>query len=147
MGMISVPASGLVYLDANSIIYSVEKHPIYWPLIEPVWLAAKGKTIEIVSSDLTLMETLVGPLKTGDAGLVQAYETLFQQAQTRLLPITQSILRDAAQLRATTKLRTPDAIHAATSQQIGCSLFVTNDVSFRAVPGLSVVVLDDLRTP
>ena len=64
MGTIAIPSSGLVYLDANSIIYSVEKHPDYWPLLEPIWRAAKGKTIEIVSSDLTLMEVLVGPLKS-----------------------------------------------------------------------------------
>ncbi len=143
----TIPSSGLVYLDANAIIYSVEKHPIYWPLIQPVWLAAKGKANEIVSSELTLLETLVGPLQAGNAALATAYEQLFLQAQTRLLPITQSILRDAAQLRAKTKLKTPDAIHAATAQQIGCALFVTNDGGFRSVAGLSVVVLDDLKTP
>lgn len=147
MGVIAVPTSGLVYLDANSIIYSVERHPDHWPLLAPVWLAAKANTIEIVSSELALMETLVGPLKRKDTVLAQSYEALFQQAQTRLLPITQSILRDAAQLRAATKLRTPDAIHAATGKQAACALFVTNDVDFRVVPGLPVVVLDDLRTP
>jgi len=31
-----------------------------------LWQAAKARTIEIVSSDLTLMETLVGPLKSGN---------------------------------------------------------------------------------
>ncbi len=108
MGSLTVPSSGLVYFDANSVIYSVEKHPVYWPLLEPLWQAAKGKTIELVSSDLVLMETLVAPLKSGDTGLVYAYEQLFQQAQTRLVPITQPILRKAARLRATTKLKTPD---------------------------------------
>jgi predicted nucleic acid-binding protein len=136
-----------VYLDANSIIYSVEKHTTYWPLIQPVWLAAKGKTIEIVSSELTLMETLIGPLKKGDAALAVTYEQLFQQEQTRLLPITQSILRDAAQLRATTKLKTPDAIHTATALQVGCALLVTNDAGFRSIAGLSVVILNDLLSP
>jgi hypothetical protein len=91
-----VPPAGLVYLDANSAIYSVEKHPDYWPLLQPVWQAAKGKTIEIVSSDLVLMETLIGPLKAGDAALVNAYEQLFRQPQTRLLPITPAVLREAA---------------------------------------------------
>lgn len=43
MGVIAIPASGLAYLDANAIIYSVERHPTYWPLVEPVWLAAKAK--------------------------------------------------------------------------------------------------------
>ena len=85
---ITVPPSGLVYFDANPIIYSVEKHPAYWPLREPLWQAAQGKTIEIVSCELALMETLIGPLKAGDAALATAYEQLFQQAQTRLLPIT-----------------------------------------------------------
>jgi predicted nucleic acid-binding protein len=137
-----------VYFDANSVIYSVEKHPVYWPLLQPLWHAAKGKTIEIVSSDLVLMETLVGPLKSGDTALAKAYEQLFHQAQTRLLPITHSALREAAQLRATTKLKTPDAIHAATARQAGCVLFVSNDAGFRSVGGLSVEILADiLRTP
>jgi hypothetical protein len=73
MGSLTVPSSGQVYLDANSVIYSVEKHPVYWPLLEPLWQAAKGKTIELVSSELVLMETLVAPLKSGDTGLVHAY--------------------------------------------------------------------------
>ncbi|MHB1422016.1 MAG: type II toxin-antitoxin system VapC family toxin [Gemmataceae bacterium] len=142
-----MPSSGLVYLDANAVIYSVEKHPVYWPLLQPLWLAAKGKTIEIVSSDLTLMETLIFPLKSGDAVLADTYEKLFQQAQTRLLPITQPILREAARLRATTKLKTPDALHFATAQQAGCVLFVTNDAGFRGLKSLSLVILDDLLTP
>ena len=85
---ITVPPSGLVYFDANPIIYSVEKHPAYWPLLEPLWQAAQGRTIEIVSSELALMETLIGPFKAGDVALATTYEQLFQQAQTRLLPIT-----------------------------------------------------------
>jgi predicted nucleic acid-binding protein len=137
----------LVYFDANSVVYSVERHPVYWPLLQPLWQAAQGKTIEIVSSDLTLMEALVGPLKAADAALVTAYEQLFQQAQTRLVPLTHPILREAARLRATTRLRTPDALHAATAQSVGCVLFVTNDAGFRGVAGLPLVILDDLRTP
>lgn len=147
MGSLTVPSSGQVYFDANSVIYSVEKHLVYWPFLEPFWQAAKGKTIEIVSSDLTLMETLVGPLKSGDGALANAYEQLFQQAQTRLLPITSSILREAARLRATTKLKTPDALHAATALEAGCVLFLSNDVGFRSVPNLPLLILGDLLTP
>jgi predicted nucleic acid-binding protein len=147
VGSLTVPAAGLVYLDTNPIIYSVERHPVYWPLLQLLWQAAKGKTIEIVSSDLALLETLVGPLKSGDTALATAYEQLFQQAQTRLLPITQAVLREAAGLRATTRLKTPDAVHAATARQAGCALFVTNDAAFRGLAGLPVVILDDLLTP
>jgi predicted nucleic acid-binding protein len=65
----------------------------------------------------------------------------------RLLPITQMILRDAARLRATTKLKTPDALHLATAQRASCALFITNDVGFRGVAGLPLVILDDLLNP
>jgi predicted nucleic acid-binding protein len=144
VGSLAIPPAGLVYLDTNPVIYSVEKHPVYWPLLQPLWQAAKGKTIEIVSSDLTLMETLIGPLKSGDTVLANTYEQLFQQAQTRLLPITKAILRDAARLRATTKLKTPDALQAATALDASCVLFVTNDAGFRGVVGLPLVILSDL---
>jgi predicted nucleic acid-binding protein len=112
-----------------------------------LWQAAQGKTIEVISSELVLMEVLVGPLKAKDAALANSYEQLFQQQQTRLVPITQAILREAARWRATTKLKTPDALHAATGQLAGCVLFVTNDLGFRGVSGLPVVILDDLLTP
>ena len=141
-----LPTSGSVYLDTMAFIYTVERYPDYWPLLEPLWLAAQAGTIEVVSSELTLLEVLVKPLKTKDATLVAAFEQSLIGTDVRLLPITQSVLRDGAHLRATIKLRTPDAIHAASSQQAGCVLFVTNDVGFRSVRGLPVVILDDLRT-
>ncbi|MBI2808406.1 MAG: PIN domain-containing protein [Planctomycetes bacterium] len=142
-----LPAAGSVYVDAMAVIYSVERYPDYWPLLEPLWLAAHAGTVDVITSDLTLMEVLVKPLKTKHVKLVAAFEQSLIGTDVSLLPITQSILRDAAQLRATTKLRTPNAIHAATSRQAGCALFVTNDAVFRGITGLPVVVLDDLRTP
>jgi predicted nucleic acid-binding protein len=147
VGALTLPSSGLVYLDANPIIYTVEKHPVYGPLLQPLWQAAQTKTIEVISSELALMETLVVPLKTGNTTLERQYEQALLGTDMRLIPITQAILREAARLRATTKLRTPDALHAATAQQAGCVLFVTNDAGFRGIASLPLVILDDLLTP
>jgi predicted nucleic acid-binding protein len=147
MGSLTLPASGTVYVDTMAVIYTVERFPDYWPLLEPLWLTAQSGAFEIITSELTLMEVLVKPLKTGDAALAMAFENALVSTQVHLLPITQAILRSAAQMRATTKLRTPDAIHAASAAQAGCSLFVTNDRVFRSVAGLPAVILDDLRTP
>lgn len=70
---------------------------------------------------------------------------LWRQANTRLLPITEDVLREAAHLRATIPtLKTPYAIHAATALLHGCALFVTNDTDFRRVPGLPLAILDDI---
>jgi hypothetical protein len=105
------------------------------------------KTVEVVSSDLLLLEVLVGPIKRADAALEQAYDRAVLGTDMRLLPVTQPILRAAARMRATTRLKTPDAIHAATSSDAACVLFVTNDVAYRGVACLPVVILDDLLKP
>jgi predicted nucleic acid-binding protein len=147
MGALTLPASGLVYVDTMTLIYTVERYPAYLPLLQPMWQTAQAGSIEIVSSELTLMEALVGPLKSGNTTLLSAFEQALLGTNMRLIPITQPILREAAQLRATTKLRTPDALHAATAQQTGCVLFVTNDAGFRGLASLPVVILDDLLIP
>ena len=147
MGSLALPASGNVYVDAQVFIYTVERHALYSPLVDPLWQAVQAGTLEVVGSELTLMESLVGPIKKSDLTLAAAFERFFQQAGIRLLPIAQPILREAARLRATTKLRTPDAIQAATAISAGSVLFVTNDFGFRGFAGLPVVILDDLLKP
>lgn len=145
MGSLTLPNAGSVYVDTVTIIYSMETQAAYWSLLEPLWRTAQTGDFEIVSSELALMETLVKPLRTNDLLLTTAYEQLFQSAEVRPLPITQAVLREAAQLRASLPaLRTPDTIHAATALMNGCALFLTNDTGFRRVPGLPLAVLDEV---
>lgn len=148
MGALMLPAAGLIYADTNSVIYSVETHAQYWPLLQPLWQTAQAGSITVVSSELTILETLVGPLKSGDQVLMTAYEQLFRSPEMRLLPVDQAVLREAARLRANhVNLRTPDAIHAATALLAACPMFVTNDQGFRQVTGLPVIVLQDHLGP
>ena len=147
MGVIPLPTSGLVYIDTVTLIYSVERYPAYWHLLEPMWQAGQAATFEIVSSELILMEALVGPFKTGNTILQRAYEDVLLGSDMRTVPISQAILREAARVRATTRLKTPDALHAATAMLAGSVLFVTNDAGFRGVAGLPLVILDDLLKP
>lgn len=143
MGALTLPASGVVYVDTAPIIYSVEKHPDYWSLLRPLWGASQAGQIVIVSSELALLETLVGPLKSGDTDLARDYEQLLTKTEMRLLPITAEILREAARWRANSNLKTPDAIHAATALASGCVQFITNDSVFRRVTTLNVIVLKE----
>ncbi len=142
MGRLILPASGFIYVDAQIPIYSVDSHPQYGAVCAPLWQVVSAT---IVSSELTLMETLVGPLRSGDTVKQNQREALWQQINTRLLPITQDVLREATRLRAVIPaLKTPDAIHAATALLNGCVLFVSNDTGFRRIPGLPLVLLDDV---
>ena len=148
MGSLILPPCGPVYVDAQIIIYSVEKHPNYAPVLRPLWEAVARGDLEVLTSELTLMETLVGPLKQGDATLEMDYENFFVSPGIRLLPITPSILRAGARLRANLgSLRSPDAIQAASADSCGCTLLLTNDAIFRRLTGLPVVILDDVLGP
>lgn len=145
MGRLILPKHGSVYVDAQVIIYSVEKHPVYAPLLRPLWEAAVSDALSVVSSELCLMETLVGPPRWGDPDLISDYRRFFQRRGVRLLPITQDVLYEAARLRAELPpLRTPDAIHAATARAQPCDVLVTNDKGFRRIPGMPIVILDTL---
>ncbi|MGH2485543.1 MAG: type II toxin-antitoxin system VapC family toxin [Ktedonobacterales bacterium] len=133
-------------MDANCIIYSVERVAPYQALLQPLWDGARAGVWRICTSELSILETLVTPIRAGDLPLENDYRRLLTgSSDMRLVAITRAILDDGARLRAATRLRTPDAIHAATALREGCSLFVTNDAGLHHAPGLNVVVLRDLN--
>ena len=145
MGSLALPAGVRPYVDAQCVIYSVEQFPTWGPLLEPMWQAVQAGTLRVATSELTLMECLVLPYRRSDQQLIADFEKTLHDPCVDLIAITPDILRAAAKLRAIIpKLRTPDAIHAATAQAAGCTLFVTNDSAFRPVPGLTVAVLQDV---
>ncbi len=144
MGPLNLPTGGLVYLDANGLIYSVERVEPYRTLLEPMWQAAQDGDITLVSSPILIVETLVKPLRDGNREIEEQYRELFGANAVQLLEASYPVFEDAARLRAEARLTTPDAIHAATALRAGCALFVTNDNDFRRVQDLPFAVLDDL---
>lgn len=144
MEPLELPDAGLVYIDANSLIYSMERVEPYRSLLEPMWQEAQDGNITIVSSPVLLVEVLVKPLRDGDIEIEMQYRELFRVDAVTLLGASDAVFEDAARLRANTRLAIPDAIHAATAIRAGCDLFVTNDTDFRRVRGLPIIILDDL---
>lgn len=145
MGSLELPASGTIYLDANCFIYSVERIDPYREILDTLWQAVSTGKFTVATSELTLLEVLIKPLKVGDASTAAAFRTVLRRSpEVSMLPITQSILEEAAKLRATMSFKTPDAIHAATALSHGCVLFVTNDDAFRRLSDLKVTVLSEI---
>lgn len=144
MGQLILPSSGTIYIDTSVAIYTIEGNRDYYSLLQPLWSKFYAGEIQIVSSELILLEVLVVPLRSENNSLVADYEELLLSSQIQLLPISQSILRQAANLRATTNIKTPDAIHVATALSVNCNLFITNDKDLRNVPGLPVVILREV---
>jgi predicted nucleic acid-binding protein len=138
-------SGGRVYLDANVFIYAVEGFKKYAELCSVILQSVQDMKIRTVTSELTLAEVLVKPLKQEKAGVAAIYEDLIQsQYNLEVVPISRDILLSAAKHRAATGCRLPDAIHIATAKAKSAAFLFTADKSIKAPQPLRVVTLDEL---
>lgn len=145
MGKVSTELGQRVYIDTNIVIYAIEGLANYAAQIQPLLQAMKAAEVFVVTSELTLAETLVGPIKTNNLRIQQTYRSfLVTTVILEVVPVSRRILEDAAQLRATSKLKLPDAIHLATALQYQCDSFLTNDIVFKSLNLPQVKMLADV---
>lgn len=81
MGALILPPAGVVYVDTAPVIYSIEQHPEYFALLDPLWAASESGHIQVVSSKLILLETLAGALKRNDPQLLADYERVLTKGE------------------------------------------------------------------
>ena len=142
MGLSTDVGPGSIAVDTAVFIYFIEEHPRYLPLIAPLFEEADAGKRTLVTSAITLLEVLVVPYRAGDARLAERYESLLTQSRgVRLAEVSRDQLRAAAQLRAATGVKTPDALQIVSALSAGCRALVTNDRDLPAVPGLPIVQL------
>jgi predicted nucleic acid-binding protein len=142
VGLIADLGSGALAVDTAVFIYFIEEDPRYLPLIVPLFEAADAGRRELVTSAVTLLEVLVVPYRGGDVQLAQRYEALLTTSRgVRLVDITRDQLRSAAQLRAATGMKTPDALQVAAALSAECRAFLTNNRGLPSVAGLRIMQL------
>jgi predicted nucleic acid-binding protein len=142
MGLMADVGRGPVGVDTAIFIYFIEEHPRFLPLIEPLFREVDQGRRKLVTSALTLMEVLVVPYRSGDHLLADQYEALLTHSRgVRVAEISRDHLRAAAQLRATTGAKTPDALQLVAALAAGCATFVTNDREIPAIRGLRILQL------
>ena len=145
MGVTSALGVGPVALDTSIFIYLIEEAPEWLSLVRSIFASATNGERVLVTSELTLLEVLVVPYRTGDLSLAERYEALLTRSRgLTMVNIERNQLRAAAQLRARYKLRTPDALQVAAALTARCSTFLTNDRRLPQIGGLRVVQLSDL---
>ena len=134
-----------IALDTCMFIYQWEANPRYSPLTDYIFASLEHSELVAVTSTITMTEILVHPYRDHDVvrvnelfGLVSTYPNLEWVAPHL------EIAAGAAEIRAQCGLRTPDALQAATAVHSRASALLTNDSVFQRVPGLDVLILDDL---
>ena len=146
MGRLTTLA-GPVYLDTNVFIYALEGLDAFSSELAGLFSLIQTASLQAVTSELTLAEVLVKPLSNNRTDLCSMFEeTLRTSAGLQMVPITREILLNAAQLRAMSGVKLPDAIHIATALTAGCSTFLTNDKDMAIPSELGVVYLSEVAS-
>jgi len=138
----------LLALDTMCFLYRFEANPLFEKVTgELLELIERGR-IEGVTSVLTLTEAMTGPLRQGRADIARQYRRLFTSfPNLRLAPISEQVAWEAAELRASHGLRTPDALHLACALQAGADAFVTADARLLRVAEIEVLLLRPPDSP
>ena len=138
----------VIGVDTSLFIYHLEDHPRYAPLSEIVFTALEKGSHEGITSYLTLMEILIKPKTEGLPQVARDYEyylTTFPNLTFYEMGL--DVARKASDLRATERIKTPDAIQLATAILYGATAFLTNDKIFERVKGVDIFILDKLLKP
>jgi predicted nucleic acid-binding protein len=123
----------------------IEDRPVHSAKPIPFFSAAERGEFQIVTSMVTLIEVLVHPIRSGRADLARQYrDILLHSTGLTTFPIREDIAEEAARLRGSHGLGTPDAIQLATAIRNGATSFLTNDLNLPIMPGLSTLTLDTL---
>jgi predicted nucleic acid-binding protein len=121
-----------LYLDTNVLISAAEGVCEEATLLNALLDASiRAATPFLVTSEMSLAELLVKPLRTGNDELVGHYNILIRSGEwLDVYPVSRQVLLQSARLRALSRLKLPDAIHFATAQLSHCRHFLTADADF-----------------
>jgi predicted nucleic acid-binding protein len=148
MGLIDAYQGRRVYLDTNFFIYALENFAPTASAVARIGEMIQRCEILAFTSELTLAEVLVAPVRKGDQRIVDLYGDLIATRDgLSVVPVTRAIWTQAAAERASTAFKLPDAVHIATVRRTACEAFLTNDRGFSKLSGLAVLYLDDPALP
>lgn len=132
-----------IALDTSIFIYQLETNPRYVACTDHIfsWLERPGS--QAITSTITMTELLVQPYRDNNEQRVdEFYSLLSTYPNLDWIAPNLEIADSAARIRALHRLRTPDALQAATAVQAQATGLITNDLVFERVESFETMVLD-----
>ena len=134
-----------IALDTSVFIYQLEANPRYVLLTDHVFAWLERTDHSAVTSTITMTELLVQPYRDSAEERVDAfYALLSTYPNLDWIAPGLEVADLAARIRAQHRLRTPDALQAATAVQAQVTGLLTNDPVFERVEEFETLVLDHL---
>jgi predicted nucleic acid-binding protein len=132
-----LPKGAVLLLDSPPIIYFLEEHPQFAARFQPLFEAHRDGVVRFAVTTVTIAEVLTGPLQAGEEALAKRFRGVLGSWQ--VLDLTADIAETAARLRASLRLKLPDAVQAASALSINADALVTHDRDFSGVRSLRVI--------
>lgn len=137
---------GRIYIDANIFIAAFEtQSDLANKVAQLLSEVAVAEHPKLVTSELTLAELLVLPIRKNDLTMIELYSgLLISHDRLEVRPATREIFIKAAEVRAyTTSRKLPDAVHIATAILCGCTHILSADkgIRFQDMADLPLTVL------
>jgi predicted nucleic acid-binding protein len=131
----------LTVVDAGVLIALLDADDAHHAAARAAFREALDRGDDLVLPASAYAECLVGPLRRGEeAGTT--VDSLLEALPARVEPITSSIARTAAALRARHRraVRLPDALVLATAIELKAHRLLTTDAGWPAIDGLVQVI-------
>jgi len=133
----TLPDGALVLMDSAPIVYFLEKHPQFARIFRPLFEAHAAGRVQFAVTTISIAEVLTGPLQAGDEALAERYRAVLESWQ--VVDLNSDIAENAARLRASLRLKLPDAVQVASALAINADALVTHDRDFARVRALRVL--------
>ena len=133
----NLPEKALLLIDSAPIIYMLEGRAKLADRFRPLFAAHAEGRLRFAVTTITVAEVMTGPLRAGDEELAQRYRAVLQSWQ--VVDLNLQIAETAARLRATLKLKLPDAVQAASAVAINADALVTHDRDFSRLASFRVI--------
>lgn len=121
-----------IFWDTNLFIYFYEQHPTYAKSIARLRSKMTQRGDELVTSWMTVGEVQVQPRLMGNSTLGLTLKNSITDA-AKVVDFNKQAAEHYVEIRATTKVKGPDAIQLACAASSGVELFVTNDAALQKV--------------
>jgi predicted nucleic acid-binding protein len=134
-----------IALDTSVFIYQLEANPRYVGLTDPIFAWLERLDHAAVTSTITMTELLVQPYRdSGEQRADEFYALLATYPNLDWIAPNLEVADIAARIRAAHRLRTPDALQAATAVHAHVTGLITNDPVFARIEAFETLVLDHL---
>ena len=110
-----------VYIDANLVVYFLDRHPSYFEPVERLIRAAYDRRLVALTGDAAVAEVMVRPYQLANPIQIREIQSFFAT-------------RNLLEIRS----------HSAIAVNAACRYFVTNDAGFATSPEINVVPLQSL---